>query len=542
MLCRLPLLLALFIVTLPSARADAGDPATGVNGCIQCHAAEQSGFIAAHAFAPADCVACHAGDPASSTEDGAHAGLIAFPGNLATADRACGGCHANRVAGVMGNLMQTGHGIVHKTRAVLDDAAGAGDPADFQSLRHSVADSMLRKQCASCHLGQPKRRHALDVTHDRGGGCLACHINDYPDDAHPVLTTQVEDGRCFGCHSRSGRISLSYAGLAETVPPADPGERPELRLADGRPVERLSADVHYLAGMSCIDCHTSVGLMADAGEANHQREAVDIACTDCHGGGGSRITMQDWPPELSGMKKHVPFAASATTLFLATEKHGTPIWNVELRDDGAWLHTKNTGRVLRIPEPAPRQHGRDPSHERLTCAACHSQWAPQCYGCHMDFDPDGEQWDHIDKAVTPGRWTDRFWHAENGLPALGVNEWNEVEPFVPGMIMTVAHPAWDTAKFVRRFAPLSPHTTGASRSCESCHRSSRALGLGTGDIAGDGHGVSFSPRHDLLQDGLPADAWTNTDNSRGGSTPMPGQRPFNPAEMQRILDADIDAD
>jgi hypothetical protein len=542
MLCRLPLVLALLIVAMPSGRADAGDPMATTKSCLQCHTAQQRGFSTAHAFAAEDCVACHAGDPGASTEAGAHVGLIAFPGDLATAERACGGCHADRVTGVAGNLMQTGHGIVQKTRAVLDDAPGGGDHANFQSLGNSVADSMLRKQCASCHLGQPKRNHALDVTRDRGGGCLACHINDYPDDAHPALTTRVEDGRCFGCHSRSGRISLSYTGLAETVPPADAGERPELRLADGRPVERLPADVHYLAGMSCIDCHTSVGLMADAGDATHQREAVDIACSDCHGDGGSRISMQDWPSELSGMKKHVPFAVNADTRFLATEKHGTPLWNIELRDDGAWLHAKNTGRVLRIPEPAPEQHARDHSHERLSCAACHSQWAPQCYGCHMEFDPDGEQWDHIDRSITPGRWNDRFWHADNALPALGINDENEVEPFVPGMIMTVAHPAWDTAKFVRRFAPLSPHTTGTSRSCESCHRSSRAMGLGDGNIVSDGDGFSFSPRHELLQDGLPADAWTNVDNSQGGATPIPAQRPFNPTEMKTILDADIDAE
>lgn len=541
MLCRLPLVLGLFLALTPPGQADGGDPAASVNGCVQCHAAEQSGFSAAHAFAPDNCVACHAGNPSSSTEAGAHDGLIAFPGNLATAGRACGDCHSDRVRGVAGNLMQTGHGIVQKTRAVLGDESGAARQANFQSLGNSVADSMLRKQCASCHLGQPKRNHALDVTRDRGGGCLACHINDYPDDAHPALTTRVEDGRCFGCHSRSGRISLSYAGLAETVPPANAGERPELRLADGRPVERLPPDVHNLAGMSCIDCHTSVGLMADAGDVSHQRQAVDIACSDCHGNDGPRISMRDWPPGLAGMKKHVPFAANADTRFLATEKHGTPLWNIELREDGAWLHAKNTGHVLRIPKPPPGQHARDHSHERLSCAACHSQWAPQCYGCHMAFDPGGEQWDHIDKSLTPGRWTDRFWHADNVPPALGVNDNNEIEPFVPGMIMTVAHPAWDTARFVRRFAPLSPHTTGNSRSCESCHRSSKALGLGTGDIVSDGDGFSFTPRHVLLQDGLPADAWTNADNALGGATPVPGQRPFNASEMKAILDADIDA-
>jgi hypothetical protein len=473
--------------------------------------------------------------------DTAHEGLIAFPGDLATAERACGSCHANRVSGVAGNLMQTGRGIVHKTRAIIDGSHDSGEAASFQSLGASVADSMLRKQCASCHLGQPKRAHALDVTRDRGGGCLACHVNDYPENAHPALTSRVDDGRCFGCHSRSGRISLSYAGLAEIPPTGDAGALPELRLADGRPVERLPADVHYLAGMSCIDCHTSVGLMAAAGEASHQRQAVDIACSDCHGNDNPRVAMREWPPELASMKKHVPFAAGADTRFLATRKNGTPLWHVELRADGAWLHTKNTGRVLRIPDPSPRQHAEDRSHERLTCAACHSQWAPQCFGCHMEYDPDGEQWDHIDRTVTPGRWSDRFWHADNTLPALGVNDRNEVEVFVPGMIMTVAHPDWAGEKFARRFAPLSPHTSGTSRSCDSCHRSSKALGLGDGDVMRHGSGVSFSPRRDLLQDGLPPDAWTNGDNSLGGATPVPGQRPLNRVEMTRILGADIDA-
>ncbi len=540
--CRLPLAVALLVVALPPESAIAAVAATSINGCVRCHAEEQSGFDPSHDFAADNCAACHAGNPASSTEEAAHDGLIAFPGDLATAGRACGNCHANRVSGVEGNLMHTGQGIVQKTRAVLDGSSANDNTANFQSLGHGVADSMLRKQCASCHLGQPKRAHALDPTRDRGGGCLACHINDYPTDAHPALTSRVEDGRCFGCHSRSGRISLSYAGLAEIPPPDNTGERPALRLADGRPVERLPADVHYLAGMGCIDCHTSVGMMASAGDASHQREAVDIACDDCHDNQNPRATMRDWPRELAGMKKHVPFAADTGTRFLTTRRHGTPLWHIELRADGAWLHTKNTGRVLRIPEPSSTQHAGDPSHERLTCAACHSLWAPQCHGCHMEFDPGGEQWDHIDRTATPGRWSDRFWHADNGLPALGISDGDRIEVFVPGMIMTVAHPAWERTKFLRRFAPLSPHTTGPSRSCASCHRSSKALGLGEGAVVREDGGLSFAPRHDLLQDGLPADAWTNADNSLGGSAPLPGQRPFNPAEMMRIFGAGIGAE
>ncbi len=541
MLHRLSLALCLLVAVSLQGRADADAQLPTGNSCVQCHASEQTGFNTAHAFAAADCVACHAGNADGQTEKTAHAGLIAFPGNLANAARACGACHAERVSGVTNNMMHTGHGIVVITRDALDDKAGGDTVASLQSLGHGVADSLLRKQCASCHLGQPKTKHALDVTFDRGGGCLACHINDYPEQGHPTLTTRVEDGRCFGCHSRSGRISLSYAGLAEVDAPVDATSPATLKLADGRSVERLPADAHYLAGMSCIDCHTSVGLMGDAGAAGHQRQGVDIQCTDCHDNRNPRVTLAGWPSLLSSMKQHVPFDTNTETRFLTTESKGTPLWQIELGEDGALLHSKITNRQLRVPQLKTETPGHDPQHERLTCAACHSQWAPQCFGCHMEYEPGGEQWDHVDRKVTAGRWSDKRWHVDNALPTLGVNHQGKIEPFVPGMIMTVAHPSLPETKFVRQFAPLSPHTTGASRSCESCHRSSQALGLGDGQLTNDAGSLRFTPAERQLQDGLPADAWTSISKSLEERTPKPGQRPLNATEIQAILEADIGA-
>jgi hypothetical protein len=448
---------------LLAACSQSAEPASPVapNLCVSCHEKQRSGFNPAHEFAAEACTTCHAGDASATAEADAHSGLIAFPGDLENAERVCGNCHADRVAAVGGSLMHTARGMVHTTRLVIDGDPGAPETQNLQSLGSSVADSMLRKQCASCHLGQHKTSHALDVTTDRGGGCLACHLNEHPVDAHPALTADVSDGRCFGCHSRSGRISLSYTGIAEV-------ESSALQLADGRNIERLPADVHYVAGMRCTTCHTADDVMDHAGDAIHQRAVVDVDCRDCH-------------------------------------------------------------------EP----HTEDTDHERLTCAACHSQWAPQCFGCHMEYDEAGEQWDHVEQQTTPGRWTDRMWNVRNTLPALGVNTENRVDIFVPGMIMTVAHPAWGEEKFVRMFAPLSPHTSGASRSCESCHRSSEALGLGRGEITMMQGEIRFEPEAEILADGLPADAWTNIGNTLGGRAPFPGQRPLNEKEMRRVLDAEL---
>jgi hypothetical protein len=505
--------------------------------CVHCHADKQVGFSTAHAFAPGSCVACHAGDNTALTEGDAHDSLIAFPGELANAQRACGSCHSDRVSSVSESMMHTGHGMVQVTRRALGEMPGDIHTGNLQQLEHSVADSMLRKQCASCHIGQTKTEHRHDVMWDRGGGCLACHVGEYPENAHPALTARVSDARCFGCHSRSGRISLSYAGLAEIEVSTRAEESSGLRLPDGRHVERMPEDVHYVAGMSCIDCHTSVGLMGSAGEARHQREAVDISCEDCHDNQRRRIDLSDWPASLASIKKRIPFAVDDETVFLTTRKNATPLWHVELRADGAWLHTKNTGKVLKIPAATPAYHAQDEDHGRLTCATCHSQWAPQCFGCHMQYDADGEQWDHVDRKITPGRWSDRRWNVRNTLPALGVNESDEIELFVPGMIMTVDHPDLDESKFVRMFAPLSPHTTGKSRSCESCHHSGEALGLGRGMFTHIAGPVKFHPVSPILDDGLAADAWTNISNTLGGRTPLAGERPLNTDEMKAILNA-----
>ena len=218
--------------------------AVATNSCLLCHTEQSSGYSEAHGFARDNCVICHLGDASASAPAAAHAGMLPFPGNLDNAEQACGGCHSDKVESVTNSQMHTGHGMVDVTRRLVDGEPGHSGTAALQSLGHGPADSMLRKLCASCHLGQPKTAHQLNPTTDRGGGCLACHINAYPDNAHPALTRQVSDGRCFGCHSRSGRISLNYTGLAE-IDPAD-GDRP-LRLADGRAVERMPEDVHYRA-------------------------------------------------------------------------------------------------------------------------------------------------------------------------------------------------------------------------------------------------------------------------------------------------------
>jgi predicted CXXCH cytochrome family protein len=506
-------------------------PLAAYTSCLDCHRDMQQGFNAAHAPLAQDCTRCHAGDASGNDASTAHHGLIAFPGDMDSAQQACGDCHADKVEGVTHSLMHSGAGMIATTRQAFGELPDRPGHNDLAHLTHSPADSLLRKQCASCHLGQKKTAHRLDTTRDRGGGCLACHINDQSSQTHPALTAQVSDARCFGCHSRSGRMSLSYAGLAET----DNTSTDMQQLEDGRRVEFLPADRHHTAGMGCIDCHTEKGLMGTATRVPpaSQQQAVDIRCTDCH-----RITrtisLKHWPDAYRALRSRIPYPTDADTRIPVTE-NGTPLWHIELQGDGAWLHLKLAGDRLLIPPFRDSDHTLAQQHSRLGCTACHSQWAPQCYGCHLQYDSTGKQYDHADQAITAGHWRSLRSGIRNNLPPLGVNASNKIVAVVPGMIKTVTHSDWPEARFTRRFAAIEPHTTGPSRSCVSCHRSSTALGLGEGtlQLPKDG-GIRFKPARTPLDDGLPADAWTSLERAaqNSGRTTL---RPFFRQEMGRIL-------
>ncbi len=529
----------ILVLTLISAL-----PCAAAQNCTSCHSAQKSGFSSAHTAFAEQCTQCHAGNADGTTQAQAHAGLIAFPGNLDTAARACGGCHVEEVAAVTKSLMHTGARLIATTRQAFGEPAHHSGHDTLSSLAHTPADSLMRKQCASCHLGQNKTAHELDPTFDRGGGCLACHLNQQSAQSHPALTATISDARCFGCHSRSGRISLSYAGMAEIIPlpeGADSTGSPA-QLEDGRTVEMLSADRHHAAGMACVDCHTArdvMGLGATP-SASGTHKTVDIRCIDCHQISRS-ITAEQWPAAYRKLQARVPFRTSPQTRF-ALSTNGTPLWNIELAGNGdARLHRKDGQGVLRIPPYRAEDHPLAQQHARLDCSSCHANWAPQCYGCHLSYDESQPQFDHMLGKMTPGRWKEQRSDTRNALPPLGVDAEGKVVVVVPGMIMDVTHPDWKQPLFLRRFAALEPHTTGAARSCASCHRSSSALGLGQGQLHKQGTQWSFKPARPPLQDGLPADAWTRINGAATAqSTSAP--RPFSSAEINRILETTLPPD
>ncbi|MEO9935030.1 cytochrome C [Rhodopirellula bahusiensis] len=168
--------------------------------------------------------------------------------------------------------------------------------------------------------------------------------------------------------------------------------------------------------------------------------------------------------------------------------------------------------------------------DRMECYTCHSSWTPQCYGCHVKIDysqkdrcpecnenKEGFDWvaagrKHMQPefrtqdgedamgTVIPGHVSEQRSYLRWEEPMMGVNGEGRVTPLAPGCqpSVTIIGPdgksiltnhifkipagmegGGETGQLAIDMSPTQPHTmTKDARSCESCHASDKALGLG----------------------------------------------------------------
>jgi len=183
----------------------------------------------------------------------------------------------------------------------------------------------------------------------------------------------------------------------------------------------------------------------------------------------------------------------------------------------------------------------DAHTDNMECYTCHATWAPQCYGCHVKIDySEGKQnpdflaasHDHdvhgatggmrdLKKYLVDGKVTETRSYLRWEDPALAQNGEGRITPVIPGCQVTATVIGKDGKALLQNhifkipnvegageegqnaidMSPVQPHTISKrSRSCESCHASDKAIGLGIG-----GGKYFADPSQDFIVDLMDAD-------------------------------------
>ncbi len=544
--------------------------------CIKCHG-NVKGFSQFHNPQKIGCSSCHLGNKFSKDKNTAHEGTVLIPGNRVTANQTCGqtNCHPGIPERIDSSLMSTMSGVISVDKFAFNELAFSAGKFRIEKIGRSAAETHLRNLCASCHLGNEKRNFGPITELSRGGGCNACHLN-YKKEAlnelkiydslktiksdsvlikiHPTLSINITNNHCFGCHSRSGRISTNYEGWHETnLTDREIVDSKNYRLLkDGRIFKKVIPDVHFDAGLACIDCHISYEIMGDGKFYEHKEQQILVQCEDCHLiENKETITLEKSDFESQKIAK-VKGMTDENRRFIKVKKSQTPLLNTYVENKiTARLIGKLNNRTYNLLTSKPECTAK--AHNSLSCNSCHAAWAPQCIGCHTDYKPNVKGFDLLNNKETDSTWVEYNGGFFAELPTLGIKKENvngriknKVETFIPGMIMSLDKNKFDNKEhkimFNRLFALSIPHTVRKeSRSCGSCHNNSLALGYGRGKLEyiiynNIGRWI-FEPKYKLSEfDNLPEDAWIGFLQTRSQNMATRiNIRPFNLEEQKRIL-------
>lgn len=454
-------------------------------------------------------------------------------------------------------------------------------------ISNEVSDSQWRKSCARCHFWIDRTSGFADM---RAQGCATCHVlfdddgkykgNDptIPKDkgGHPKvhqLTMAIPATQCIHCHNRGGRTGVSFEGRMESDFYGTPFKQGELSklMFHGKYYNTPVRDIHYEKGMECIDCHTQFDVMGDGNIYSKKYEQVEIRCEDCHGNykegiKTAKVTNPD--DRVVRLGKASPNYKNKLGDEMVLTARGNKYTNAKIIDGEPILISKFDGREHKVTVITGKKgaHSIAQHQERMECNACHARWTSQCYGCHDYYDQtskskDWLQYDTDAKKynTTPGNWPEWRSYVRFLEPTLGISAKGKVSTFVPAcqiqfsaidekakVIGPYDNFVWKTSEGYSGIvqSPMMTHSIRAEvRSCEDCHLSPKALGLGEGafkigkDKSGKDDKIDYL--YDMKKSGLvpnfPLEAIVTPQGQQISSTSHPGARPFNQKEINRIL-------
>ena len=445
-------------------------------------------------------------------------------------EKSCGACHLYQLGRMRSNLMYTNTGMIKNIQLTWEGEngrlyAGRGDSVfdakgkerrleNVAELDH-ISGELYRKFCSQCHVGI-ETPDVYSASH--ASGCAACHF-PYNDTAtykgnDPTIggknsysashkMEKLPDNQvCFRCHNRSGRIALSYEGLNDgnnsLVPTRNGLPGPKI-ISGGRNATRIAPDVHFAAGMDCIDCHTSQDLIGDGYAYENMYLQTEISCEDCHGGVKApryRAITRESDEALRESKSYVLQIRPEMKMLLTAK--GRTYSNVFYQDGIVFVLGKRSGKLFKSKVITGTPEHTVVGHGRLECIACHTRTVAQCYGCHTTYDKTKIGMDFIKGVESPGRFSETEDYRMLYPFPLALNQRGRISTVTPGCqtFVTVIEADGSVSKkeYVAkykgkqqlRFAPFYSHNTGKKAvGCGECHSNPAFLGFGQHVVEGN---------------------------------------------------------
>ena len=575
--------LVMCLIILCSVMSSSGcQKGAELSSCVRCHKG-----IEHVSLSHGECVACHGGKPFEQSKEKAHTGILGIsnPEYIGRWENGCAPCHRYQFERMKSNLMYTAAGMIRNTQLTCEGVDGnsytthgekqfAADGTPFEPKPVGDLDNqtgeLYRKFCSRCHVGA-QVDGIFGASH--ASGCAACHFpwNDEGvysgsdrtmkgragHSASHAMSALPDTQVCSRCHNRSGRIALSYQGLYDGnngLVPTRGGEGGPLMTSGARNLTHIMPDVHFAAGLECIDCHTSRDVMGDGFSYRNMYLQTEVACEDCHGSATQVPRYREISRENDDAlreSRNYKLPVTSGMLMIQTSK-GRSYSNVFYRDGAVWLQGKRSGRLHRsrvitgTPEHAIAGHG------RLECYACHSRTSVQCYGCHTRYDKGTAAMDFIKGEATPGAFSETEDYRMLYPFPLALNQRGRISPVTPGCqtFVTVleANGSQSKTEYVSkfkgsqqlRFAPFYSHNTGKKAvGCVECHGNPAFLGFGQHVVEGSSiKGTLICER----SDSKPLDGFLTMDKGRVtaySAITRENSRPLNGSEIKRALSVNL---
>ncbi len=500
-------------------------------------------------------------------------------------DKSCGKCHRYQLERVTSTIMQTNEGMIRNIQLTWEGADGkqytttggkafdpSGKPVESVPVEDldNLSGELYRKFCSRCHIGSS---NAESYGSAHASGCAACHFpwNDTATyegsdktmkgraghSATHAMTPLPDTQVCSRCHNRSGRIAFSYQGLYDGnngLVPTSGGEGGPVMTSGARNLTHIAPDVHFSAGMECIDCHTSRDVMGDGFAYRNMYLQTEIACEDCHGGAAELPRYREITRENDeALRESRSYKQPVTSgMRMIQTAKGRNYSNVFYKDNTIWLQGKRSGKLHRSKVITGTPEHTVAGHGRLECYSCHSRTSVQCYGCHTRYDKGKSGMDFIKGEETAGAFSETEDYRMLYPFPLALNQRGRISPVTPGCqtFVTVAEADGSLSKseYVSRFkgkqqlrfAPFYSHNSGKKALvCVECHGNPAFLGFGQHIVEGNSiKGTLICER----SDSKPLDGFLTMQNGRVSAysaITRENARPLSGAEVKRTLSVNL---